>query len=66
MMGLAMDLLVWMRISFFLAHDFPESALYILIVLDDFVLMYFICLANVSLGSRMRSNIFGKGLVARM
>ena len=35
-------------------------------VLYAFVLVYFICSANVSLGSRVRPRIFGKGLVARI
>ena len=64
--GLVMDLMVSMRVSLFLPHDIPDSALYILIVLYAFVLVYFICSANVSLGSRVRPSINGKGLVARI
>ena len=55
-----------MRVSLFLPHDVPDSALYIFIVLYAFVLVYFICSANVSLGSRVRPSINRKGLVARI
>ena len=53
-----------MSVSLFLPHDVPESALYILIVLYAFVLVYAMCLANVSLGSSVRPSIIGNGLVA--
>ena len=42
------------------------NALYIFMVLYAFVLVYFMCSAKVSLWSRVRPSIFGKGLVARM
>ena len=42
------------------------SAMYILMVLHAFVLLYLICSAKVSFGSRARLNIFGNGLVARI
>ena len=44
----------------------PVRALYISMVLYAFVLVYFICLVKVSLGSKVRPSIFGKGLVARI
>ena len=50
--------------SLFLPHDAPVSALYIFTVLYAFVFVYFMCSAKVSLGSRVRPRIFGKGLVA--
>ena len=55
-----------MSVSLFLPHEVPESALYILTVLYALVLVYLMCSANVSLGSRVRPRIFGKGLVARV
>ena len=63
-MGLVMDLYVWINVSLFLPHDVPVSALYIFTVLYAFVLVYFMCSANVSLGSSVRPSIIGNGLVA--
>ena len=43
------------------------SALYILMVLYPLVLVYHICSANVSFGSKLRPRILGKGfLVSRL
>ena len=55
-----------MNESLFLPQDVPVSALYIFIVLYALVLVFFKCSAELSLGSRVRSNIFLKGLVARI
>ena len=66
MIGLVMDLYVWMSVSLFFPHVVPVSALYIFMVLYALVLVYFICSANVSLGSKVSPNIVGKGLVARI
>ena len=46
-----------MSVSLFLPHEVPESALYILTVLYALVLVYLMCSANVSLGSRVRPRI---------
>ena len=62
---LLMDLYVLMIISLFLPHDVPVSDLYILMVLYAFVLVYLICSANVSFGTKVRPRILGKGSVIR-
>ena len=50
--------------SLLLPHDAPVSTLYIFTVLYALVFVYFMCSANVSLGSRVRPRIFGNRLVA--
>ena len=64
--GLVIDLYARINVSLFLPHDVPVSVLYIFTVLYAFVLVYFICSAKVSLGSRVSPSILGKGLVARI
>ena len=49
---------------FVFPHDVPVRALYILMVLNAFVFVYFMCAAKVSLGSKVRPRIVGNGLVA--
>ena len=61
-MGLVIDLYVLMRISLFLPHVVPVSALYILIVLYALDLVYLMCSANVSFGLRFKPSILGNGL----
>ena len=64
--GLVIDLYVWMIVSLFFPHVVPVRDLYIFMVLYAFVLVYLMCSANVNLGSKVRPNILGKGLVARL
>ena len=52
------------RVSLFLPHILPVSALYILIVLYALDLVYLMCSANVSFGSKFKPSILGKGFVA--
>ena len=54
------------KVSLFFPHDEPVSAWYILMVLYAFDLVYLMCSAKVSFGSRVRPRIVGKGFVARM
>ena len=53
-----------MSVSLFWPQDVLVSALYNFTVLYAFVFVYFMFSAKVSLGSRVRPRIFGKGLVA--
>ena len=52
-----------MRVSLFLPHVVPVSALYILIVLYALDLVYLMCSANVSFGSKFNPSILGNGFV---
>ena len=63
-MGLVMEVYVWISVSLFLPQEVPVNALYILMVLYALDFVYFMCSANVSLGSRVSPSIFGKGFVA--
>ena len=58
-MGLVMDLYVAMIILFCFPHVVDMSALSICIVLRAFVVVIYMCLLYVSLGSRVSPSIFG-------
>ena len=58
-MGLVMALYVAMIVSFCFPHVVDVSALSICIVLRAFVVVIYMCLLYVSLGSRVRPSIVG-------
>ena len=58
-MGLVMDLYVVSIVSFCVLHAVDVRALSICIVLRAFVVVFYLCLLYVSLGSRVSPNIVG-------
>ena len=62
--GLVIEVYVWISVSLFLPQEVTVNALYILMVLYALDFVYFMCAANVNLGSRVSPRIIGKGFVA--